>query len=343
VKREAQFKALALYSGGLDSTLAILVLLNQGVEVEALSFTSDFGCGKNREWILETSERFGFRVDFIDLGEKLIGVVKNPKYGYGKNMNPCIDCRILMLKEAKNYMEERGARFIITGEVLNQRPLSQRKEILELIDREAGLEGYVLRPLSALRLEPTVPEKENLINRELLYGFEGRSRKPQMELAKKFGLFHYPTPAGGCLLTDPIYSFRLKELLRLNPGAERREIELLKVGRHFRIASSAKVIVGRNKRENEILESLAKEGELILKTVSLPGPTVLVVGEAKEEEIKLAASICARYSNGKDSKMKEVMVYRVIVQKGKKIEEPSGKHVVENIDYEAIESLLIAP
>lgn len=338
----ARPKALALYSGGLDSTLAILILLEQKIEVEALSFVHDFGCGKNREHILETAKRFGFSVNFITLEEEFINMVKNPKHGYGKNMNPCIDCRILMLKKAKEYARESGASFFVTGEVLNQRPLSQKRNVLKLIDREAGLEGYVLRPLSALNLEPTIPEKEGLVKRELLFGFEGRSRKPQIALAKKFGLIDYPQPAGGCLLTDPIYSLRFKELLKMNPNPSPRDIKLLGIGRHFRLSQSCKVIVGRNRKENEILERIANEGDFILKASDYPGPTLLIAGTSGEAEWRLAASICARYSDGKNRGPVKVTIYRP--KSGEEISKtPVAEYTIETIDYDTIEKLLIAP
>lgn len=337
-------KAVALYSGGLDSTLAILVMLSQGVTVEALCFLTTFGCDKNRDWILDVSKRFGFAVHFINIEDGFIRMLKNPRYGYGKNMNPCIDCRILMLREAKNFISEMNAQFVITGEVLNQRPLSQRRQVFKLIDRDAELEGYVLRPLTALNLDPTIPEKKGLVKRELLFGFEGRSRKPQMALAQKFGLTEYPTPAGGCLLTDPIFSFRLKELLRTNPEANKRDISLLRIGRHFRLSSNCKVIVGRNKKENEMLEKMSKKGDVFLRTVDFPGPTVLFVGNPEEYEIHLAATICARYSDGKEKRGIKVRAYRLNKdQNGNPVEELIIEYKVDSIDYDLIETLLIDP
>jgi tRNA-specific 2-thiouridylase len=194
--------AVALYSGGLDSTLAILVVLRQGVEVKAVTFLNHFGCdisdrsscSKNP---FSAAEQFGFEVKLSHLSEKFIEIVKNPKFGHGKNMNPCMDCRILMLKEAKEFMNMTGAAFIITGEVLGQRPMSQRRDALDVIDREAGLKGHVLRPLSAKLMKPTIAEEKGIVERGLLYDFSGRSRKPQIALAEEFGLTDYPAPAGG--------------------------------------------------------------------------------------------------------------------------------------------------
>lgn len=297
-------KAIALYSGGLDSTLAILVMLRQGVEVTALTFLTHFGCdisdrsscSKNP---FKAAEQFGFTVKLCHLADKFIEIVKAPKYGHGKNMNPCIDCRILMLKEAKEFMKLTGADFIITGEVLGQRPMSQRKDTFPLIDREAGLEGYVLRPLTALNLKPTIPETQGLVKRELLYGFKGRSRKPQMALAEEFGLRDYPTPAGGCLLTDPIYSFRLKELLTHVPDPTIKEINLLRIGRHFRLSPYCKAVIGRDEKENTVIESLAEEGDYLLKVMDYGSPVTILTGNITERDIEYGASICARYSDGR--------------------------------------------
>jgi tRNA-specific 2-thiouridylase len=309
-------RAVALYSGGLDSTLAILVMLRQGVDVTALTFLTHFGCdisdrsscSKNP---FKAAEQFGFTVKLCHLADKFIEIVKSPKYGHGKNMNPCIDCRILMLREAKEFMKLIGAQFVITGEVLGQRPMSQRRETFPLIDREAGLEGYVLRPLTALNLKPTIPEQTGLVKRGLLYGFKGRSRKPQMALAEEFGLKDYPTPAGGCLLTDPIYSYRLKELLEHTPEPSLKEINLLRIGRHFRLSRNCKVVVGRDEEENRAIQSIAQEGDILLKVEGFGSPLVLICGEPDETQLRLAASICARYSDAKRLPSVDVTVFRV--------------------------------
>src|SRR6266498_5555079 len=247
-------KAIALLSGGLDSTLAVLAVLNQGIDITAVTFLTHFGCdisdssscSKNP---FPAAEKFGFKVKLSHLGDKFIELVKNPKHGYGRNMNPCIDCRILMLSEAKELMEITGADFVITGEVLGQRPMSQQRNTLAMIDKEAGVKGYVLRPLSAKLMDVTIPEKEGLVDREKLYAFNGRSRKPQIALAEEFGLTDYPAPAGGCLLTEPNYSHRLRELLRHNPDPSLSELHLLRVGRHFRLSPACKAIVGRDEKE----------------------------------------------------------------------------------------------
>ena len=215
-------EAIALLSGGLDSTLAVLVMLRQGINVTAVSYLTHFGCDISDKSSCSSdassiAEQFGFTVKLCHLADKFIDIVKKPKYGHGKNMNPCIDCRILMLKEAKKFMELKGADFLVTGEVLGQRPMSQRRETFPLIDREADVKGLVLRPLSAKLLKPTIPEINGLVDRERLYGFSGRGRKPQMALAQELGLTQYPTPAGGCLLTDPQYAMKLRDLILHDP------------------------------------------------------------------------------------------------------------------------------
>jgi tRNA U34 2-thiouridine synthase MnmA/TrmU len=299
-------KAIALYSGGLDSTLAILTVLRQGIEVKAVTFLTHFGCdisdrsscSKNP---FSAAEKFGFEVKLCHLAEKFIEIVKNPKFGHGRNMNPCMDCRILMLKEAAEFMHMTGADFIITGEVLGQRPMSQRRDALHIIDREAGLKGYIVRPLSAALMRPTIPEEQGIVKRELLCGINGRSRKPQMALAEEFGLTDYPAPAGGCLLTEPNYSFRLKELLTYTKDPSYQDFLLLRLGRHFRISPECKVIVGRNREENEMLLQCVDENGIHLRIEGCGSPVTLIRGSADAAIIRTAASLCARYSDAKKS------------------------------------------
>jgi len=297
-------KAVALYSGGLDSTLAILTVLRQGIEVKAVTFLNHFGCDISDKSScskdpFSAAEKFGFEVKLCHLSDKFIQIVKNPKFGHGKNMNPCMDCRILMLREAREFMDMIGAEFLITGEVLGQRPMSQRRDAMDIIDRETGFKGRVLRPLCAKLMKSTVMEEEGIVNRDLLHDFSGRSRKPQMALAKEFGLTDYPAPAGGCLLTEPNYSFRLKELLDHDADPSLEDLALLRLGRHFRMSESCKIIVGRNKDENEALTALDSGHGISLRVESYASPIVLVRGKAAEEIILAAASLCARYSDAR--------------------------------------------
>jgi tRNA U34 2-thiouridine synthase MnmA/TrmU len=308
-------KAVALYSGGLDSTLAILVIMRQGIEVTALTFLNHFGCDISDKSScskdpFSASEQFGFAVKLSHLSEQFLDIVKNPKHGHGKNMNPCIDCRILMLREARKFMDITKADFLITGEVLGQRPMSQRKSLFPMIDKAATIRGYVLRPLSAQLLEPTIPEQKGIVNREALYDFSGRSRKPQMALAREFGLTDYPSPAGGCLLTDPNYSYRLRELLTYTKDPGFKDINLLRIGRHFRFSPECKIIVGRNHEENILVKSLAGTDDYLLKVEGYGSPLTLVTGNADEESLKVASSLCARYSDAKHLSEITVAVYR---------------------------------
>jgi len=285
--------------------LAILTMLKQGIDVTALSFLTPFNTPAEADLSHDNKDKDivtdDLRYDIYThrLTETFIEIVKTPRFGYGKHMNPCIDCRILMLREARIFMDEIGADFIITGEVLGQRPMSQRRDMLNRIDREAGVKGYVLRPLSAKLLSVTIPEEEGIVNRDLLHDFSGRSRRQQMDLAREFKLVRFPAPAGGCLLTDPIFAQKLRDLLTYNPNPAVRDITLLKTGRHFRLSPSCKIIVGRNQKENEILESLAGENDSLISIEGYGSPTTLVSGTHNDEALQIAASLCARYSDAK--------------------------------------------
>ncbi|MEK6700288.1 MAG: asparagine synthase-related protein [Nitrospirota bacterium] len=308
-------KAIALLSGGLDSTLAVLLLKKQDIEVTALTFLTHFGCDMSDSSSCSsdassTAAKYGFTVKVSHLADKFVEIVKAPKFGRGRNMNPCIDCRILMLREAKAFMVMTGSDFVVTGEVLGQRPMSQRHDTFPLIDRETGLEGLVLRPLSAKLLKPTIPETTGLVNREMLCGFSSRSRKPQMALAREFGLTDYPTPAGGCLLTDPGYAHRLKELLRHNADPSVRELLLLRVGRHFRLASGRKVIVGRNAEENEKLLDFPEKNDYLLDVFGFGSPLALMEGETCRDDLLQAAALCARYSDARHLPVVDVHAMR---------------------------------
>ncbi|HLE86405.1 MAG TPA: hypothetical protein VI727_01925 [Candidatus Brocadiaceae bacterium] len=291
-------KALALLSGGLDSTLAIRVIQQQGIEVIALNFVTVFcRCTSHGSCKLEAvkvSEKFGIPIKVINTTERFLELVKKPKFGYGKNMNPCIDCRINIFRIAGEYMREIGADFIITGEVLGQRPMSQRKEAMKIIDKEANLTGLVLRPLRAKHMEPTIPEKLGIVDREQLLQIRGRSRKNQIQLADVFQIKDYPCSAGGCLLTDPEFAHRMRDLVN-TCDANVNDVNLLKVGRHFRLDQQTKVIVGRNEEDNTRVDSLSKEGDVLLTLVDMPGPLTLIRGEITEEKIQTAAQITARY------------------------------------------------
>ncbi len=288
-------RAVALFSGGLDSTLAVRLVLDQGIEVTILNFLTPFLISTSQQ-VTRTGTQFGLQSKVILLGMDYIHMVENPSHGYGKNMNPCIDCRIFMLQLATRYMEEINASFLITGEVLGQRPMSQRQDTLRIIDRESNLKGLVLRPLSALLLEPTIPEREGIVERDKLLGLSGRSRKDQMRLAEELGIKDYPSPAGGCLLTDENFSRKLRDLFSTT-GANYtlRDVELLPIGRHFRLSKSVKVIVGRNERENQRIELLKEPHHYLLYPQSFTGPAALICGEVPQDVMILVSRIIVRY------------------------------------------------
>ncbi len=297
-------KAIALLSGGLDSTLAARVIMEQGVQLEALNFMTVFCTCTNRGATCLASQKavetLGIPLKVFNVSEEYLSVVKHPKHGYGRNMNPCIDCRIFMLKKAKAHMEESGANFIVTGEVLGQRPMSQRKDAMHLIERESGLEGFILRPLSAKSLPTTIPEKEGWVDREKLLKFQGRSRKPQIELAGHYGIQDYPCPAGGCLLTDPGFAKRMKDLMVHASDFSLNDVHLLKVGRHFRFSREVKLVVGRNEEENQKVQTFAQGGDILLRVSSFPGPLSLLRGKPDEGDVEKAAAITAHYIKAKD-------------------------------------------
>lgn len=303
-------KAIALLSGGLDSTLAARVVLDQGVDLEALNFMTVFCTCTNKGSTCLASQKavetLGISLRVFNVSEEYLDVIRQPKHGYGSHMNPCIDCRIFMLKKTKAYMEESGASFIVTGEVLGQRPMSQRRDAMRLIEKEAGLEGLILRPLSAQFLPATLPERQGWIDREKLLNIQGRSRKPQIKLAEQFGIQNYPCPAGGCLLTDPGFAGRLKDLMLHNLDFSLNDIHLLKMGRHLRFSSNLKMVIGRNEEENQKIQTFAKDGDVLLKVSSHPGPLSLLRGEILEGEMEQAASITARYSKAKGLEKIEV-------------------------------------
>jgi len=290
-------KIVVLHSGGLDSTLAFYIAKEWGAEIFPLYVYSKFLALKHQPVIPD--------LKIIDITREFIDIVRSPQYGYGKNLNPCIDCRILMLKKAKEYMKKINADFIITGEVLDQRPMSQRFEQLMQIDKRSGLEGLVVRPLSGGLLPETIPEKKGLINRNDLLGIKGRSRKITLDLAQKMKVEQFASPGGGCLLTDPGFCKRLADLMRYQDKVGVRDIELLKIGRHFRLFPETKLVVGRNEEENGIIEKMIKQDEILFYVPDTGSPNAMLVGN-KKQPIKIAASITARYSDKKNDKSIEV-------------------------------------
>ena len=301
MKEKDKIIGLGLVSGGLDSLIACLLLKLQGIEVVGLNFKSPFclcdkvlshfDCGLSL-----FHKKLGIKVITQPKGDEYLKIIRDPKYGYGKNLNPCIDCRIFILKKAKELQNQLGADFIFTGEVLNQRPKSQHMKALKIVEKESGLEGKVLRPLSALQLKPTIYEEQGIVDRKKLLGIRGRSRKIQLELARKYGLLENYYACGGCLLSDKNFANRMKDYLKFNEELKMEDIHILKYGRHFRY-KNVKVIVGRDEKENNILLTLKKPNDLILEVKDVPGPITIIQGELDDESLKFAAKLTLRYSD----------------------------------------------
>lgn len=290
-------RALAMVSGGLDSILAAKLIKDQGIEVIGICFRSHFF---NEENAIRMTKQIDIPLKVVDFSIAHFEMVKNPKNGYGKNMNPCIDCHAMMMKYCGELLEELEADFIITGEVLNQRPMSQNRMALDRVKKESGIATKILRPLCAKILVPTEMEEKGLVDREKLMDIQGRSRKVQMELAEQWGVKEYPSPAGGCKLTEPNYSVRLKELLAFNKNPEERELGLLRVGRHFRVTPEAKVISTRTQDELAVIKQYLGKDDTILLVKDYNGSMIVIIGQATDEVIKFAAKVAIRYSKGKD-------------------------------------------
>jgi tRNA-specific 2-thiouridylase len=287
-------KAMGLLSGGLDSILAARLILEQGIEVVGISFVTPFFSSEGAQ---RAAAALDIPLKILDITEPHLAMLRQPKHGYGNNMNPCIDCHALMLKEAGRVMEERGGDFLFTGEVLGQRPMSQNKGALRTVERESGYEGLILRPLSAQLLPETIPEQEGKVDREKLLGIKGRSRKEQLALAQRYHITEYLSPAGGCLLTDPIFSRRLRDLFLHQDLFQIRDLELLKVGRHLRLAPTLKAVVGRHAQDNERILQLVIPEDDFLKVEGYPGPLCIIPYGGTVEDIERTASICVRYSD----------------------------------------------
>jgi len=296
-------KAIILLSGGLDSTLAAELMSRENLELLAVNFKTPFclcdrhssgpGCASNARRV---ASALGIPLEVINATGEFLEILKDPPHGYGANANPCIDCRILFFRKSRELMEKTGASFIITGEVLGQRPMSQFRHHMDLIEREAGLAGLVVRPLSAKLLDQTIPERNGWISRERMLDIAGRSRRPQMTLARDLGINDYPCAAGGCLLTDPEFARRIRDLIA-HGELDMQSISLLKAGRYFRLAPGAILVVGRNEGENGMLVSLAKDGDHVFRPAAINGPTAVGKGNYSGELIDLACRIVSRYSD----------------------------------------------
>lgn len=299
-------KVVVLLSGGLDSNLSTRLVLNQKIEVEAVAIKTpfcDFDCGKGcGHRVKEVAESLGIRLKTVYFGDEYLAMLKNPKHGFGSGMNPCIDCRAMMYKAAKEHMETIGASYLVTGEVLSQRPMSQHRHALRTIEEESNLVGKVIRPLSAGRLPPSDAETSGFIDRSKLHSIVGRSRKEQIALAKEFGIQNPPNSAGGCLLTDPCFSKRVNDLFEHADGVPTlNDVELLKVGRHFRLSDEAKLIVGRNQSENEMMKFLCLDDDFSFEVIEFTGPLGILRFKKdsvlRNDLMPVAGGIVGRYSD----------------------------------------------
>lgn len=296
-------RALALFSGGLDSTLAVKVLEAQGIDVLAIIFQSYFFGPKKAK---ENAKKNGIKIRIVNISPEHLKMVKNPKHGYGRAMNPCIDCHLLMIRKAAEIMRKEKFDFIATGEVLGQRPMSQNKQALEIIDKNSGAAGYLLRPLSAKLLPETEAEKSGLVNREKMLDFSGRSRKNQLALAKKYHLKYIPSSGGGCVLTEKEFSAKLKKLLEKARNPRPSDLALLKLGRHF-WEGKAHIIIGRNEADNEAIEELAEKGDVLLELKDIPGPSALV-RKSNKKVVEKAKELIKKYSKSKNYKTIEFKI-----------------------------------
>lgn len=287
-------KAVALLSGGLDSTLAVCLVKEQGIEIEAVNFQTMFGCCKDDA--RRAAARLGVGFTLLKVGEDYLRTIERPKYGYGRGMNACVDCRIYMFHLAKRLMENVGASFLISGEVLGQRPMSQKMRDFRAIEKDCGLEGKIVRPLSAKLLPVTEPERAGILDRAKFFGVQGRSRQLLLELAAKYGIDNPPSPSAGCALASPEFAKKVKDIFDHHPAYERWEFEILKIGRHFRLSPQSKLIVARNHDQNEYLERLHPNQTALLSCENFGGPHALLVGNRGAEILEKAGRIILRYA-----------------------------------------------
>jgi hypothetical protein len=335
---EMRSHAIALLSGGLDSSLAVKMMIDQGIEVTAIHFTSPFcnctsrkaGC---RHQAVKVANEFKVPIRVIHKGMDYMKIVEKPVHGYGRGMNPCIDCRIYMLRKVKDLMPSLQASFVITGEVLGQRPMSQHRVAIQKIEKESGLKGRILRPLCAQHFSPTIPENDGIVDRQKLLSFSGRSRRPQITLAGKLGVKDYPCPAGGCLLTNPAIAARLWDIFTHVPGYGLADLHFLKIGRHFRLNPGIKIILARDKTENEQLQLMNSADAVIFRPMDFRGPTCLAFGSLDVQTEVIIGEIIARFSeDGKN---------RFLIQKEGLGKEESLFAVNTRFDRQVLASLQI--
>jgi tRNA-specific 2-thiouridylase len=311
-------KAVALISGGLDSILAAKIVMEQGFDIIGLYCTSPFSKSYGREQethAARVSKAIGIELQIFDMGQEYIELVRSPAHGYGKNVNPCIDCKIFMLKKARTVMEELNSPFVVTGEVLGQRPMSQRRDTFHVIERDADMRGMVLRPLSAKLLPPTQGELNGTVDREKLLSVSGRSRNVQFRLAERYGISGFSPPAGGCLLTDKNFSAKLRDLFEDNIAVNPDDIRLLTLGRHYRFDAGVKIVLGRNNNENNVLMSIASQGYHLFMPQGFPGPVALLNGTPTQDVKQIIGRLIITYS-------KQVAGRTYLIRRGNEVFDP---------------------
>lgn len=331
-KPEGKPRAFLLFSGGLDSLLAGLVLLEAGVDIVPITFKSPFFGYRDS---LELAEKMNWPLVVADITEEQLRIVENPKHGYGKNMNPCIDCHAQMIRIACSIKDAYGVDFIATGEVLNERPKSQNRRALEIVAEESGCADMVLRPLSAKLLPPTEPERKGLVDRSKLLDISGRSRRRQFELARKFGVKEFPSPGGGCLLTDSVFSGKLRRLLKWRGSLNVHDIELVKAGRSF-FEKDFWIVVPRNEAETRKMEKVALDSDYRITTVEAPGPLTILRfknedmrGAVLEEALRKASLLTIRYSKLRDSERASVRIIGPGIEKTESFERSEWQPFLE--------------
>lgn len=307
--------AIALFSGGLDSILACKLIMAQGIKVKAVRFVTPFFgyelLSRQDSYREEVARKYDIDVQLYDLSEKYLKMLRQPVHGYGKNFNPCVDCKIMIASESRAMLAELGASFLISGEVVGQRPMSQRRDTLRIIERDSGCDDFLLRPLCALNLEETVPEKKGLVDRSKLLAFKGRTRKPQMALAASFGIEDYPSPAGGCVLTDPNKAGKLKAFYEMHDTVEIADIRLLMVGRHFSLPGGGWLVMGRDEAENMVVAGLQQSGDfLLMATEEWPGPSAILRYSGGEQDLVAAAGIIKGFSKKGAGREKALVLWR---------------------------------
>ncbi len=334
-------RIIGLLSGGLDSALSLAWMHRLGYDMVVYHFDNGFHAapapGETAPLALQTAERLGVPIRFVDNSREMIRVVMHPEHGYGSHVNPCIDCRILMFRMTRQLMAEERARFVFTGEVVGQRPMSQRRQIMNLIDRESGMEGLVVRPLCGHLMPETLAEREGWIRRDELLDIQGRGRKRQIALAAELGIGRYEMPAGGCLLTDAGFETRLRDLLRFGEPT-RQEIQLLKLGRHFRIDPGHKAVLGRDAADCAALEAILGPDDLRLEARDMPGPLATLRGEASPEAVRQTAQLVLRYAKADPQREHVVTVRRGVGTAGATVEQVS----VRPMDEERSRFMLVA-